>query len=200
MFSPLHLSSLDTQKIFQNIFLSAQWIVIPARMVVACSLERRWIAEGTRHRPERQNSYHGITLIVIDPFASIEPVTHLSEHKVCARVKWVPLHDYHVVCSIHTSEHSVKEHSVNIRTNSAFEKFNNCHFTIIMSCVDVESTIRKIRLSDKIGLRVTFAVRHTLFFIAWIKFEFFIIFWLRHVFTITFVIIRHTKNFSKYLS
>ena len=29
MFSPLHLSSLDTQKIFQNIILSAQWIVIP---------------------------------------------------------------------------------------------------------------------------------------------------------------------------
>ena len=133
MFSPLHLSSLDTQKIFQNIFLSAQWIVIPARMVVACSLERRWIAEGTRHRPERQNSYHGIKLKIIDSFAWIEPVAHLSQHKVCARVKWVSLHDYHVVCSIHTSEHSV-----NIRTNSAFEKFNNCHFTIIMSCVDVE--------------------------------------------------------------
>ena len=102
----------------------------------------------------------------------------------------MPLHDCHVVCSIHTSEHSV-----NIRTNSAFEKFNNCHFTIIMSCV--ESTIRKlrkIRLSEKIGLRVTFDVGHTLFFIAWIKFEFFIIFRLRHVFTITFVIIRYSKK------
>ena len=163
------------------------------------------------------------------------------------------LHDYHVVCSIHTSEHSV-----NIRTNSAFGKFrpshnfrfrtyatlhclnqirnfynflvttcfhhniclhqihkkffkisflalsvtfNKCHFTIIMSCV--ESTfwkLRKIRLSEKMGLRVIVAVGNRLFFIAWVKFEFFIIFWLRHVFTITFVIIRYTKNFSKYPS
>ena len=144
---------------------------------------------------EKFNNCH-FTIIM----SCVESTIRKLRKKSCARVKWVPLHDYHVVCSIHTSEHSVKEHSVNIRTNSAFEKFNNCHFTIIMSCVDVESTIRKIRLSDKIGLRVTFAVRHTLFFIAWIKFEFFIIFWLRHVFTITFVIIRHTKNFSKYLS
>ena len=30
MFSPSHLSSLDTQKNFQNILLSAKWIVIPA--------------------------------------------------------------------------------------------------------------------------------------------------------------------------
>ena len=30
---------------------------------------------------------HGITLIVIHPFAWIEPVAHLSERKVCARVK-----------------------------------------------------------------------------------------------------------------
>ena len=73
---------------------------------------------------------------------------------------------------------------------------------IIFSCVSmscVESTIRKlrkIRFSENIGLRVTFAVGHTLLFIAWIKFEFFIIFWSRHVFTITFVIIRYTKNFQ----
>ena len=39
-----------------NIFLSAQWIVIAAKMIVACSLERRWIAEGTRHKTKRQNS------------------------------------------------------------------------------------------------------------------------------------------------
>ena len=136
----------------------------------------------------------------------IEPVAHLSERKVCDCVKWVratsrlscrvfnrhfgtfgkysdrqirsseklnncdfmSLHDYHVVCSIHTSEHSV-----NIRTNSAFRK-----------------------LSEKFGLRINFALGHTLFFIAWIKFEFFIIFWLRHVFTITFLIIRYTKTFK----
>ena len=135
-------------------------------------------------------------LIVIDRFAWIEPVAHLSERNVCTRVKWISVTSYHVVCSIHTSEHSV-----NIRTNSAMEKFNKCHFTIIMSCV--ESTIRKfrkIRLSGVIALRVIFAVGNTLFFIAWIKFEFFITFWLRHVFTITFVIISYTKNFSRYPS
>ena len=50
------LSSSDTQKILQNILLSAQWIVIHAKMIAACSLERRWIAEGTRLGHERQNS------------------------------------------------------------------------------------------------------------------------------------------------
>ena len=122
----------------------------------------------------------------MDSFAWIESVAHLSLHD------YLCLHDYHVVCSIHTSEHSI-----NIRTNSAFEKFNKCHFTIIMSCV--ESTIRKIRLSGKIGLRITFAVGQTQFFFAWIKYEIFVIFWLRHVFTITFVIIIYTKNFSNTL-
>ena len=47
------LSPSDTRNIFQNILLSAQWIVIPAKMIVACSLEWRWIAEGTKHRHER---------------------------------------------------------------------------------------------------------------------------------------------------
>ena len=56
MFSPLHWSSLATQKIFEIIFLNAQWIVIPARMVVACSLEQIWIAQSARHKPERQKS------------------------------------------------------------------------------------------------------------------------------------------------
>ena len=56
MISPLHLSSLATQKIFEIILLDAQWIVIPARMVVACSLEQIWIAQSARHKPERQKS------------------------------------------------------------------------------------------------------------------------------------------------
>ena len=38
------------KKFFQISFL---WIVISAKMIVACILERRWIAEGTRHRHER---------------------------------------------------------------------------------------------------------------------------------------------------
>ena len=83
----------------------------------------------------------------------------LNRWRICQSAKFalvsneeVPLHDYHVLCSIHTSEHSVifgqirfseklnkchfmsfhdyhvvssihtSEHSVNIRTNSAFRK------------------------------------------------------------------------------
>ena len=38
------------KKCFKISFL---WIVIPAKMIVACSLERRLIADGTRHRHER---------------------------------------------------------------------------------------------------------------------------------------------------
>ena len=132
----------------------------------------------------------------------IEPVAHLSERKVCDCVKWVratsrlscrvfnrhfgtfgkysdrqirsseklnncdfmSLHDYHVVCSIHTSEHSV-----NIRTNSGF---------------------RKIRPSDNFCFR-TYAILHCLN-----QIRIFIIFWLRHVFAITFLIIRYTKTFK----
>ena len=56
MFSPLHWSSLATQKIFEIIIPDAQWIVIPAKMVVVCSLEQIWIAQSARHKPERQNS------------------------------------------------------------------------------------------------------------------------------------------------
>ena len=163
-----HLSSSDTQIILQNIFLSAQWIVIAAKMIVAWGLEGRWIAEGTRHKPERQNSQHKITLIVIDPFAWIEPVAHLSERKVCARVKWISV----------TSRLSCRVFNPHFGTFGKYsDKFGfrktllKCHFTIIMSCV--ESTIRKIRLSGKNALRITFAVGHTLFFFAWIKFEFF---------------------------
>ena len=74
--------SSDTQKIFQNIFLSAQWIVIPAKMIVACSLERKWIAEGTRHRSKRQNNQHGITLIDIDPFR------RLNRWRICQSAKF----------------------------------------------------------------------------------------------------------------
>ena len=80
-------------------------------------------------------------------------------------------------------------------------QMNKCHFTIIMSCV--QSTLRNIRqvfgqigLSQKFRLRITFAFGHTLFFTAWIKFEIFIIFWLRHVFIITFVIIIYKKIFQ----
>ena len=74
-------------------------------------------------------------------------------------------------------------------------QMNKCHFTIIMSCV--QSTLRNIRYSDKFGLRINFGFGHALFFIAWIKFEFFINLRLRQVFNITFVIIRCTEIFLK---
>ena len=81
---------------------------------------------------------------------------------------------------------------------------NKCHFTIIMSCVqsilrNIRQIFGQIRLSQKFGLPMTFAFGHTLFFIAWIKFDFFIIFWLRHVFIMTFVIIRYTQKIFQIL-
>ena len=139
----------------------------------AAYIERIWIAEGARHRPERQNSYDGITLIVIDPFAWIEPVAHLSERKVCARVKRISV----------TSRLSCRVFNPHFGT---FGKYSD------------KFGFRK--LSEKFGFRITFAFGHTLFFIAWIRFEFFIIFWLIHVFTITFVIISYTKIFWNYPS
>ena len=72
------------------------------------------------------------------------------------------VHDYHVVSSILTSEHSINIRT-NIRTNSAFGK---------------------IQLSDNFHFR-TYAILHCLN-----QNRIFYIFWLRHVFTITFVIIR----------
>ena len=41
------------KKFFKISFLTLREIVIPAKMIVACSSERRWIAEGARHRRER---------------------------------------------------------------------------------------------------------------------------------------------------
>ena len=85
--------------------------------------------------------------LVIDPFAWTEPVAHLSERKVCTRVKWISV------------------------TSRLYCRVFNPHF----------GTFGKY--SEKFGLRITFVFLHTLLFIAWMKFEFFIIFWLRHVFT-----------------
>ena len=38
------------KKFFKISFLALSGIVIPAKMIVPCSSERRWIAEGARHR------------------------------------------------------------------------------------------------------------------------------------------------------
>ena len=78
-----------------------------------------------------------MTLIVIDPFVSIEPVAYLSERKVCACVSLR-------LCQM-----------------------SKCHFTIIMSCVQSTlrnfGTFGQIRLSDKFGFRLNFGLRHALF-------------------------------------
>ena len=59
------------------------------------------------------------------------------------------------------------------------------HFTIIMSCVqstlwNIRKNIRTHSAFGKIRPSDNFRFRTTLFFIVWSKFEFFIIFWLRH--------------------
>ena len=81
------------------------------------------------------------------------------------------LHDYTVVCSIHTSEHSV-----NIWKKSAFEKLNKCHFTsrhvtspldyhVVCSIHNSEtsenSAFGKNRPSDNFRFR-TYAILHCL--------------------------------------
>ena len=151
------------------------------------------------------SAYHGITFIIIDPFVWIEPVAHLSERKSCARVKWISVTS-RLLCRLfnpHFGTFGKYSDKFGFRKN--WITVTSRHFTIIMLCVqstlrNIRWIFRQIRFSEKFGLRITVAFGHTLFFIAWIKFEFFIIFWLRHVFTITFVIIRYTKNFSKYPS
>ena len=112
-----------------------------------------------------------------------------------------------VQSTLRNSESS--EHSVNIRTNSAFGNIEySCHFTslhdyhVVCSIPTSEHSVNfwtnsvfgKIRPSDNCRCR-TYVILHCLN-----KFEFFIIFCLRHVFTMTFVIIRYTKSFSKYPS
>ena len=134
------------KKFFKISFL---WIVIPAKMIVACSLERRWIAEGTRHRPERlawnnvdshwpvcvhwtcgafvraqnlrscqMNKCHFTIIMswcrVFNPhfgnFGTFGKYSDKYSDKFDFRKNWTTftsLHDYHVVSSIHTSEHSV---------------------------------------------------------------------------------------------
>ena len=122
---------------------------------VACSLERRWIAEGTRHIPERQNSEHGITLIVIDPFVWIEPVAHLSERKICARVKWISVTS-RLSCRVfnpHFGTFGKYSDKFGFRKNWITD--SSRHFTIIMSCVQSTNphfgTFGQIRLSEKLN-------------------------------------------------
>ena len=133
----MHLSSSDTQKIFQNILPSALWIVAE---MMSPALEWRWIAEGTRHRPERQNSYHGLNrwrICQSAKFALVSNVSLHDYHVVCSihtsfgkySKNWISvtsrLHDYHVVCSIHISEHSINIRKIRFSENFGHDK---CRF------------------------------------------------------------------------
>ena len=127
---------------------------------VACSLERRWIAKGTRHRPERlawinvdshwpfcvdwtcgafvraqslrswqMNKCH-FTIIMSCVQSTLRNIRQIfGQIRLSEKLNnchFTSLHDYHVVCSIHTSEHSV-----NFWTNSVFGKIwpsDNCRF------------------------------------------------------------------------
>ena len=108
--------------------------------MATCSLERRWIAKGAGHRPERHNNEHGMTLIVIDPFVWIEPVAYLSERKICVCVKWA---------------------SVTSRLSC---RVFNPHFGN-----SVNSAFGQIWLSDKFDLRLNFGFGHALFLIFYLN-------------------------------
>ena len=143
----------------------------------------------------------------------IEPVAHLSERKVCARVKWISATS-RLSCRVFNPRYGAfGKYSNKFGLRKNWISVTSPQFTIIMSClqstssihtsehsVNIRTNIRtnsafgKILLSDNFRFRT---LGYTLFFIAWIKFRFFIIFCLRHVFTITFVIIRYTKKFFK---
>ena len=107
----------------------------------------------------------------------IEPVAYLSERTVCACVKWVSVTS-RLSCRVFSPHFGTSEFGTfGFRTNSAFGQ---------------------IRVSEKFGLRISYDFGHELVSSTWIKFEIFIICWLRQAFTITFVIITYTKNFLKY--
>ena len=149
-------------------------------MIVACSLERRWIAEGTRHRHERLawNNVDNHWSVCVDwtggAFVRAPSLRSCQMNKChftitmsCVQsalrkhsgtfgkgtfgkysdkfgfrkylniCPFTSLHDYHVGCSIHTSEHSV-----NFWTNSVFEKIrpsdSYCRFRtyVILHCLN----------------------------------------------------------------
>ena len=106
-------------------------------------------------------------------------MAHLSERKVCARVKWILSVTSRLSCRVfnpHFGTFGKYSDKFGFRKN--WMTVTSRHFTIIMSCI--QSTLRnigwifgQIRFSEKFGRRITVAFGHTLFFIPLIKFEFF---------------------------
>ena len=121
----------------------------------------------------------------------IEPVAYLSERTVCACVKWVSLTS-RLSCRVFNPHFGTSE-----LRNSVHSAFGQIRFSDKFG-FRTSSAFGKIRLSEKFGLPISYDFGHELFSFTWIKFEIFIISWLRHAFPIKFVIITYTKNFLKY--
>ena len=128
------------KKFFQMTFL---WIVIPAKMIVACSLERRWIVDGTRHRHERLawNNVDSHWPICVDwtggaiVRAQSLPSCQMNKCHFMIIMSCVPSRLSCRVFNPHFGTlRNTLEHSVNIRTNSAFGKLNNYHFMSLHDC------------------------------------------------------------------
>ena len=105
----------------------------------------------------------------------------LNRWRICQSAKFalvsneeVPLHDYHVVCSIHTAEHSVNIRTIfgQIRLSEKLNKYHVMSFHdyhVVSSIYTSEhsvnirtnSAFRKIRPSDNFCFR-TYAILHWL--------------------------------------
>ena len=119
-------------------------------------------------------------LIVIDPFPWIEPVAHLSERKVCARVKWISATS-RLSCRVLNPRYGTfGKYSNKFGFRKNWISVTSPQFTIIMSClqstssihtsehfVNIRTNIRtisafeKIRLSDNFRFRI-YAILHCL--------------------------------------
>ena len=119
-------------------------------------------------------------LLVIDPFLWIEPVAHLSERKVCARVKWISATS-RLSCRVFNPRYGTfGKYSNKFGFRKNWISVTSPQFTIIMSCLQSTSSIhtsehsviirtnirtnsafKKIRLSDNFRFR-TYAILHCL--------------------------------------
>ena len=118
--------------------------------------------------------------MVIHPFAWIEPVAHLSERKVCARVKWISATS-RLSCRVFNPHFGTfGKYSNKFGFQKNWISVTSPHFTIIMSCLQSTSSIhtsehsvnirtnirtnsafKKIRLSDNFRFRI-YAILHCL--------------------------------------
>ena len=174
-------------------------------MIVSCSLERRWIAEGTRHRPERLawNNVDSHWPVCVDwtggAFVRAQSLRSCQMNKCHFTIIMSCLNAHYGTFGKYSDKFGFRNNWISV-TSRHFTSLHNYHVVCSIHTSEHSVNFWPISFSEKFGLRITVAFGHPLFFIAWMKFEFFIIFLLRHVFTLTFVTIRYTKHFSKYPS